>query len=298
MRTIRPLWHALLILIISFSVLGRNIEEVTVGEPSDLYSESSEDENANRGKAFFADSSVNEAAMHDLHPEDPAFMEPGTESQISEPGVIPEVQLATVEEEAKFNEVTQLLDAVESELAMAIPEGEESVGRDARYSERSKIMDMLKDVRNELDLAQTARKQDLQREYETGMFGGSSRTGRGGFTYSSRRRWETGHGYTFRNEWRRPSNHRWTYGHGYEDPKSVLYDMEKNSFRNGNKGGGGMFGGGSRGQTWHYGHGYEPKGTWNIGQTRRSGGLFGSRSSSSSSRGGGFFGRRLLEFGQ
>jgi len=281
---------------ISFGALGRNIEEVTVGEPSDLYSESSED--AKGSKAFFADSSLNEAQKHDLHPEDPAFKEPGTESQNSAPGTFPEIELATAEEEAKFNEIAQLLDAVESELTLAIPEGEESVGRDAQYSERSKIMDMLKDVRNELDLAQTARKQDLQREYETGMFSGSTRTGHGGFTYSNKQRWESGHGYTFRNEWKRPSNHRWAYGHGYEDPKSVLYDMERNSFRNGNKGGGGLFGGGSKSQTWHYGHGYEPKGTWNIGQTKRSGGLFGSRSSSSRSSGGGFFGRRLLDSGK
>merc|ERR1719150_3089174 len=101
-----------------------------------------------------------------------------------------------------------------------------------------------------------------------------------------------GHGYTFRNEWRRPRSHRWAFGHGYADPKSVLYDMDKNSFRNGRKGGG-MFGGSRSKGTWHYGHGYEPKGTWNFDRNRRGGGIFGSRRSSRSS-GGGFFGRRRL----
>lgn len=284
-----PPWHALLIFLVAHCAFASSPAEALVGEPLD------EDESlaaANTRNTLFVDSS---ARSHGISPYD---SDPYTQ-EISPD--FTEAELAAKLESNKIQEINELIDKVVAELNAALPvePGEAQVGHDnhLKYTEREKIMGLLNSVQDELSIAQGARHNELERESQTGLFGsnsrsssgggmfGGSRSSAGGFTYSSRERWEPGHGYTYRNEWRRPRNHRWAFGHGYEDTKSVLYDMQKNSYRNGNKRSGSMFGGGSRGQTWHYGHGYEPKG----GRSSRRSSSYGSSSRRSS-----WLGRRLL----
>jgi len=247
--------HILLILLISCSVVGDETEEIALGEPIDSLQNQNHVENPHKEAApsnAFVDSSVEQD-------------EPGL--QQIDPKAMREAQLAAAKDETAFKEINDLLEEVESELGQTFALAPEERVGSGEISERQKIVNLLGGVRNELDLAQAAREESLAREYKTGFgFGGRRQRTASGIEYGSKKRWEYGHGHTFRKPWKHPRGHKWSFGHGMVAPESVFYDMKRNSYVNG----------------------------------KRGGGLFGSRSSSSGG-GGGWFGRRerrLLEEAQ